>query len=194
MANTTGILWAGCPQLNPLLGDVSLGWAKKTSWYDSGHQDRVMKPPCETRASYKEQRRGWHCTHCWFCSSPSPIACVRCSAPHSAEGCSWPSQGALEQLQVQEFWAVVLQCTAWQPARPPPVWFQGRHPVMCCWWITSAREWICGGRYLSNFQIIWSMCLSVMPTNISWKSRSPNALTTCDLQLFKEKYYSEPQI
>lgn len=166
---------------------------QKTSRDASGGQDRALKPPCETPATQKEQRWRWHCTRCW--SGSSPIACTEYSAPCSM--CSLPPQSSgrgsggprelWSSFSCESFESLCWRAQREWPRTPPPMLFQRRYPAMCCWWMMSAQEWICNGRCFCNYRIIWCTCLSIMPTNISQKGRSPNALATCDLQLFKKK-------
>lgn len=98
------------PELNPLVGDVSLGWAENRL----GRQDRVMKPSCETPPTQRSNPEvgitpllGRQQSHSLRGMLSIP-QCVFPAAPELRKRVQQP-QGALEQLHLQELWVLVLE-------------------------------------------------------------------------------------
>lgn len=122
------------PELNPLVSDVSLGWAEN----QLGRQDRSTKPPYETPPTQKSNpevgivpaagqaavpQPEWDAQH--------PAACAPCHSRAQEEGPAAPgSSGAASSARalgpcVEGVWQQILHTSS-------PMLFQCRHPVMCC--------------------------------------------------------------
>jgi len=141
----------------------------------------------------------------WSSAELGVAPAVGQAATHPQSLCRMPAQssgrGSSSSRQLgSSFGCESLELSCWRarhevPHSPPLTLFRAGTPQRAADGLRAhENESPMEGVYVIRGVLGNRISQGTCSSNISQKCRSPSALTTCDLQLFKEKHYSESQI